>query len=163
MIVKLLPEQIPIFWDFIKYTKSVSDPMRRVYSPMRMNNLLTSIMLAETEVNMIVDMKEPLNRPDEKHEPKLVGCFITQVYTDTINSVKSYCLYGFASNPDHTISNDMYEEIFNYMCKRARALKCGQIIAYTENPFLLRMAEVWEETTGKAKIGNAISFDVLDV
>ena len=147
MIVKIMPDQVPDFWELIKYTKAESDPMKPTYMPDRMNNLLNECLIGDVDVWIVL-----------AGDNSIVGCILTKFYKDTINGTNDLCIYGFASAPDRDIGGEQYGEMFNTITKYARKHRCTQIIAYTDNIFLTDMAM----STKKAYKKDYLIFNILD-
>ena len=146
MIVHLLAEQTPDYWELIKYTKAESDPMKSSYMPDRMNRLLNAVLVGSVDVWIILNKEQ------------IVGCILTTFYSDPVNGTQDLCIYGFASAPDRTIPPLIYGEMFSTITKYAKKHRCTQIVAYTDNEFLTNMA--MNTTKGSKK--DFITFNIIE-
>lgn len=132
MLTKLLPEQIAAFWDIIKYAIEESLPPIAGEHPDRLNRILTSLLCSGTECWVSYNRQES--------NPKFEGVALTKILYDDATDTKSlliYCIYGY--DPIHKNS---WLEALRAITKYAKSKKCSQIVAYTEYPYIIKLAKL---------------------
>jgi hypothetical protein len=139
MLVKMLPEQISQYWPIIKYAIEGSLPPIANESPEKMNNLLTALL--SDQMQCWVSYREE----GEEGKRVMEAILVTTIVGDYCSSIKSlmiYSLYGFSINEEAWISG------FETIRKWGKAQGCNRIIAYSDVP---RVIEVAQQFGGEAK------------
>jgi hypothetical protein len=132
MINRLLPEQISKFWDVIKYAVEQSLPPTVGDHPDKMNRILGSMLCGKIDVWMSYTVN------GEKR--KLNGLVVTRFLYDDASDTKTLLLYCAYSYADERIAHEFWVEGYNAMVEYARANKCIRLIAYSDIPYLIEMA-----------------------
>ena len=148
IVSKLLPEQISAFWDVISYAVSQSLPPIVLDHPDIMNRILSSCLSGETEVWAEYTKDGEGNN---RFECISLTQFIYDNCSDTRNLLV-YCLYGY-----QRIDDSSWGQIIVAISKYAIEKKCIQIIAYTNIPHMIDMANKLGGDTSYT----FVSFDVI--
>lgn len=120
MIVKILPVQIPVFWENIKFCLAQVDDIDKDLRQSYFNTLLQSLLS---------DKSQCFIRLDDKR--MLVALLITQHYIDQIadkNVLDIRCLYSYQK-----VSDNQWKDEYEFIKKFAKKLKCNSIVFSTNN------------------------------
>lgn len=146
MLTHLLPDQIAKFWDIIKYAIEESLPPTVGEHPDKMNRILSSLLSGKTQCWASYQRNE--------EGAKFEGIVLTQVLYDDASNTKNlliYCLYGYNPVEEYSWINGIKS-----LAKYARGQGCGQVIAYTDVPYMIEMTK---KLGGEAKY-TLCAFDV---
>jgi hypothetical protein len=119
MVIKILPEQVPEYWDQIKFgalsVAGVAEKDRQLYC----NGLLENLLNETHQAWLVVS---------EDRQIKAMG--ITRIMLDAgkIPYLLIDCAYGFT--PATEADKD---EVIETLLVFAKELKCSSVIAYTSN------------------------------
>ena len=125
MLVQLVPGQIPIFWEAIKYAAVKADGIRDKDIPTYLNQLLYSLLSNKAQCFVRLD--------DER---KLQSIVVTRILIDQVTGSKSLNisnLYGFQSS-----DMDTWKDTLDILMTFAKQRKCSIVTAWSAN------ARVWE-------------------
>jgi hypothetical protein len=131
MLTKLLPEQIAKFWDIIKYAIEQSLPPIVSEHPDKMNRILSSALSGGVDVWASYTKKED--------NVKFEGIVLTRVLHDDVSDTRNlliYCIYGY-----QIVDKSSWIHALEMLVKYAISKKCLQIIAYTEFPYIVGIAQ----------------------
>ena len=130
MLTRLLPDQISRFWSVIKYAIQESLPPIAGESPDKMNKILASLLAGRAECWASYVREEEVRRFE--------GIMITKILRDDISDTKNlliYCLYGYDS-----VDNSNWFSGLKALVKYASSKNCHRIIAYTDIPYMIELA-----------------------
>ena len=150
MITQLLPDQISKLWDIIKYAVEQSMPPVAGDHPDRMNRILSSMLSGKTQCWVSYEKKE--------EGSELNAIILTKILYDDTSHTKSlllYSVYGYGR-----IDQKFWMEGFAFMSKYAKSHGCTYLSAYTEVPYLIEMAKMYEAGTSYTYITFDISKSV---
>jgi hypothetical protein len=125
MFVRLLPNQIPSFWEAIKYAAVKADAIRDKDIPRYLNQLLYALLSDKAQCFIRLS--------DDR---KLQVVVITRLIADQVTGDKSLfinCIYGFQSS-----DIDTWRDNFSTVVSYAKQRECKMIIAWSANE------RVWE-------------------
>jgi len=127
MIHKIIPSQIPQFWDTIKFAVLNADNIAEKDRELYLNNLLAFLLC---------DKAQCFVRSNEVRE--LQALFITRIVKDEITGEKSLyisSLYSFRIVPDSQWKDDV-----RVVERFAQSNKCKKIIAVSNNQRVFEIA-----------------------
>jgi hypothetical protein len=127
MLIRLTPEQVTAYWEAIKEGLEEALPLERMHSN-SINNILESVLIGIMQVWISL-------RRDTK---EVVGIVLTTTAEDKVSKTKSLLIYS-AHSFVQTIPED-WKEGFMALSKFAKAFKCHNIIAYTSNEDIRKIA-----------------------
>jgi hypothetical protein len=142
MLLKLLPDQIAKFWDYIKYASLNSLPEGVHYDQAMVINALENLLSDEMQCWMMVEDEEDV---------KLRCIIVTALFYDNItraNILRVCHAFGFMD-----LSKELWEDGMATLMRYAKHRKCTAMDAFTNNPAILRVGEML----------NAISMNYLYV
>jgi hypothetical protein len=125
MILKLLANQVPMFWEAVKFASIQADEVDSKDMPDYLNELLQSLLSEKAQCFIRLDDNRCL-----------IGLLITRIQVNKITGVKVLnlqCLYSWKSQDDSTWAND-----FVYLRTFAHEAGCAGAI------FSSRNSAVWE-------------------
>ena len=149
MINKLLPEQISNLWEIIKYAVEQSLPPIVTENEDNMNNILSSALSGKIDVWVSYEKTDKGN--------KLEGVMLTNFLFDEVSKRRNlliYCLYGY-----NNVGFKSWIEGLQTLTKYAKSRDCGQIIAYTDVPYMI---DLTRKLGGEAKY-TFCSFNVKQI
>jgi len=138
MLVKLLPDQVPKFWNVISYAIDNSVPPISISGQEQLNNILKSILAGRSQAWLEVDK--------EAKPPDLTGVIITTFMYDEVSEVKNlliYALFGLKF-----IKPEVWSEGLRMLKGFAKQTGCHRIVAYTNVP---RIVEIVKSLGGQAE------------
>jgi hypothetical protein len=127
MIHKIVPSQIPQFWDTIKFAALNADNIAEKDRELYLNNLLAFLLC---------DKAQCFVRSNEVRE--LQALFITRIIKDEITGEKALyisSLYSFRSVPDLQWESDI-----RTVEKFAQANNCKKVVAVSNNQRVFEIA-----------------------
>lgn len=130
MLTRLLPDQISKFWPIIKYAIEESLPPIAHEHPDKMNRVLASALGGATDVWASYTRGE---------ENRFEGIVLTRLSYDETSNTKSlliYCLYGYEE-----IDKGSWSQGLELLAKYAKLRGCSRIIAYTSEPYIIKLAK----------------------
>lgn len=131
MLTKLLPEQISNFWDIIKYAVEQSLPPVVGEHQDKMNRILAAALSGR------IDVWASYARNGD--ETRFEGIVLTKILYDDAVDMKNlliYCIYGYEQ-----IDKESWLSALNALTKYAKGKGCKLIVAYTELPYVVRIAQ----------------------
>lgn len=139
MLTRLLPDQVPVYWDAIKYgiVKSVS--REKVLTTEDLNNILKNILSGVADAWIAWG--------DLEGERKLYGVLVTYASFDPCSDLKNlviYSIYGYAVAP-----MELWQDGMETLKKFGKKLGCKNLIGYTSAELLEKRMKVlgFEETS----------------
>lgn len=149
MLVKLIPDQIAKFWDIIKYAVEQSIPPIVGESPNKMNNILMEALEGSVDVWASYTKDERGNRFE--------AIVLTEILYDRPSRTKNlliYCIYGYED-----VDGQSWVKGLSSLTKYAASKGCNQIVAYTDIPHVVEIAD---KLGGETKY-TFISFNVNEI
>jgi hypothetical protein len=134
MLVKLLPDQISKYWDYIKYAIEETAPKDWVAG--RLNNILESLLIDQTQAWLCCIGIEP---------QEIVAVLLTTVFYDTLtrsNIFRLVLLYGFDNIPQ-----EEWESGYKTLVKYAKYKGCVEVDSFTSEKALSVVAKKFGFTT----------------
>jgi len=131
MLTQLLPDQISHFWDIIKYAIEQSLPPITHEHPDKMNRILSSLISGKAQCWASYNKSEK--------EIKFEGIVVTRFLYDDVSNTKNlliYCLYGYQG-----VNKSSWLHGLRALTKYASANGCKKIIAYTDIPYIINIAQ----------------------
>lgn len=131
MLTKLLPEDIPRFWDLIKHAMSQSLPPVVHGDPETMNRIFSNLLAGGMDCFV--------SHTTRDDQAIIEGVIITSVFEDMSSGTKSllmYMIYGYGKATGETWIGG-----YEYFSKHARSKGCTQIIGYTDVEKVKRIVE----------------------
>lgn len=123
MIIKLIPKQIPIFWDTIKYTCKEADALRQANYQPYFNELLHALLSDKAQCYVRLDK-----------ERVIIGVLVTRFYGNKVTGEKELKLqsaYSFKPEPQ-----EVWQKDFATILDIALKTNCTKITFETSNPQL---------------------------
>ena len=123
MLIKLIPKQIPLFWETIKYSCKQADALHQVNYQPYFNELLHALLS---------DKAQCFVRLDEKRV--ILGMLITRFLGNKVTGEKELRLqsaYSFQSEPQ-----EVWQKDFGVILDIALKTNCTKITFETSNPRL---------------------------
>lgn len=128
MFLKLLPDQVPMFWDSIKLAMIRSNNLEDRYIDSYLINLLAALMSDRAACFVrLTDEKE------------LIAVHIVRVVENEIigkRSLISDAIYAFKK-----MTLDEWKENFKHIVEFAKVNRCANVIAWTNNERVVEIAE----------------------
>ena len=121
MAIKLLPNQIPAYWEPIKYALVQSSVVSKKETTLFLNKTLHMLLSSKAQCFVVLDRERSIN-----------AISLTRIVLDELTGIKSlfiYCLYSFSAH-----SLDEWENNFSQVHKFAAEQGCKYITMYTSNP-----------------------------
>ena len=131
MLTKLLPEQISKFWDVIKYAAEQSIPPNAGEHPDKINRILTAAISGKIDVWASYERGEDNNRFE--------SIMLTKFLYDDVVGTKNlliYSIYGYG-----VISASSWRDGLKTLVKYAKGRNCSMIIAYSNIPEVIKLAD----------------------
>jgi len=147
MITKLLPDQIAKFWDIIKYAIEESLPPIVTKDSDSMNRILSTLLSGKISCWVSYDKSEEIS--------KFNAVILTKIIFDDATYTKNLLLYSVYAYAEDQIASKFWMEGFAFMSKYALAQGCDRLIAYTDVPYLIEMAKLYD-----ADMQTFISFNI---
>lgn len=124
-VIRLLPNQIPQYWELIKFACAKADKVDEEYYLDYFNELLYSLLSGKAQCFVAIN---------ETRE--IIGLLVTRILLDRItgdNYLFLQSLYGWEK-----MNQDIWEEAYMLVIEFAQNSKCKHLICQTGNP------KVWE-------------------
>src|SRR5574340_631885 len=123
MINRLIPEQISVFWDSIKFgiAKSAAPDVKLNHGAL--NVVLQKLLTGTAQCWLVTELRET--------GPVLLGCIVTYIKTDDLTERKNLLVYALYSY--EKISDLTWAEVLETLRKFAEAEECDYIVGYTTN------------------------------
>lgn len=128
MAIQLTPDQIPRFWEAIKWASVNSDYVEVEHRQTYLNHLLYLLLSGKAQCFVRLD-----------EERKLKAIAITKVVVDEMTGKKGLLIrnvYSFQSHPTNEWIDDL-----NDLVKLAKKQDCSSIYAWSNNPQVERLAK----------------------
>lgn len=132
MLIQMLPEQIANNWDFLKTAVIADSGVEVVSQQDRTNNILEGLLAGELQLW--------LEATNVTGKIEIRGVAVTQILENPIANNKNlliYSAYGFHA----MMTKKEWARILLTLAKYARKQGCAQVIAYTSNEQMIKMAE----------------------
>lgn len=129
MAIKITSEQIPVFWEAIKFACVNADFVPQRHTESYLNKLLYELLSGKAQCFVRLSDKKSLQ-----------AIAVTKILEDEVTGVKSLrlkCLYSFQKHP---IEDWMVD--FEILKKFAIRNNCKNITGLTQNSNIIRMSEV---------------------
>lgn len=126
-----MPEQVSEHWEVIKYAIEESLPPISLNSPNTLNNVLIKLMSGEMVCWMAYDS-----------DKKVMGFAVTTVVEDSNSETKSLLLYTIYAY-EKTKGID-WIEAYESLSKYALSRDCINMVGYTRNDKLIKIAEKFD-------------------
>lgn len=129
MVLKMLPNQVTLVWDYIKQGLIATKPAMHEMSQNALINILKNILIGTLQCWAIVDNSNKV----------LLGFFLTTIATDYVSGTKFlnvYDLYSFKPLPPGYL-----EECMKAGNEFAKANECNKIVAYSDIPEIILLAK----------------------
>ena len=123
MVIKLIQQQIPLFWETIKYTCKQADVLTQENYQPYFNELLHALLSDKAQCYVRLDEKRTI-----------IGVLVTRIMGNRVTGEKEFKLqsaYSFRSE-----AQDVWRQDFNTVLDVAIKLKCTKITFETNNPKL---------------------------
>jgi len=127
MFIKLLPQQIPQYWDAIKYAARNADRVSESDLPDYLNRLLYSLLSDKAQCFFRIDASR-----------ELLAVIITRLIMDELTGVKSLaiqCIYSFKS-----VVDDEWLVNMNAIESFAINNNCKKVLGYSTNQRIFNLA-----------------------
>jgi hypothetical protein len=128
MFIKLLPDQVPTYWDIVKHGCQQVLPPMTADNEAAMNGVLKNLLTGQLQCWVGFTEAQQFN-----------GFIITEISTDTFSDqrfLRLYVLYGV-----RLISEDLWKEGFEKLEAFARSNNCQVMTGYTNNERLCEKIE----------------------
>ena len=126
MIIQLLPDQIPRYWEEIRQSLVEAAPPLIHHDPEKYSNILLSLLAGRMQCWISVDTEQ------EPH--KVLGILTTTIVTDSCSGTKMLLLYSGYSTGN--VSHDYWLEGMEAFRKFAKAQGCNMVGVYTSVPYM---------------------------
>ena len=128
MVIKLLPVQIPAFWEAIKFTSTQADEVEKKNRPVYLNRLLHSLLNDKSQCFVRLD-----------NERRLHSVMITNIEVDKISGEETLNLLAYYSWIK--INNETWSDDFVFAKNFAVHNQCEQICFSSHNPRICEMSK----------------------
>lgn len=128
MIIRLLPDQVAKFWEHVKWAVASTGRIPESVQGQFFNIGLQQLLTEKAQCWLCLS-----------EERKLKAIFISRITEHPLHGVKQlqiYSLYGF-----ERISDEDYEEGFNYLVTFAKNAKCKEIFLNSNHPRVWHQVE----------------------
>ena len=126
MIVQLLPDQVPNFWEDIKTSLEESAPPLMVRNTERVNNILMSLLVGRMQCWVSVDTSK---------EPHIVkGVLTTSVVSDNCSGTKMLLIYSGYSLGE--VEDEFWIEGLKAFRDYAKSQGCAIVGTYSSIPYM---------------------------
>ena len=135
MLVKLLPEQIAKYWEYVKYAALNSLPPGTDYTQEMVENALENLLSDILQCWWVV------TEEDGGADFKLHAILITGFFYDNVtkeNTLRVCHAFGFLD-----MSKELWEDAINTLIEFAKAKDCTSLDAFTENEAILRVGKMY--------------------
>lgn len=126
MLTRLLPDQVPAYWDAIKYGITQSVSREKLLTTEDLNNILKNILTGVADAWIAWD--------DVEGERKLYGIMVTYASFDSCSDLKNlviYAIYGYAIAP-----MELWIDGVKTLKEYGKVLGCHNLIGYTSAAIL---------------------------
>lgn len=132
MLIRLLPEQIASNWEFIKSQIVDNGPLENAQGVDRHINILESLLIGE--------MHCWVEAIDKDGKFLLRALLVTQILENGCAGVRNLLIYSFVGMLE-AFTLKAWQRAFLTLAQFARKENCQNIIAYTSNQNMIRLAE----------------------
>lgn len=143
MLIRLMPEQIAANWEFLKHQVVDSGPMETLGNDERFNNILNALL--------IDDMQCWVEAISDEKGFHIQGIALTQILTNDIAGVKNLLIYSMVG-VEELFDLEKWNRGLLTLAQFARKNGCQNILAYSNNPRILRLAERFKANTSQRVI-----------
>ena len=130
MLIRLMPEQVAKYWDYIKFAVKEAAPNSYIDAE-RMSNILEALLIGTMQCWMLVRVI-----PDDY---EVLCCVVTKLNIDPATGVKNmtvFALYGY-----DVMDKESWASAHETIVKFAIVSGCRYIDAYTDVPQIVEMSK----------------------
>lgn len=131
MIIRLLPEQVVKWWDYIRFAIKEAAPSGYFSANEILNNILESLLLGDMQCWFVV--------ADEKEEFELLACAVTRIHQEPTTKERIFTLfvlYGY-----DVLDMTSWKSAMESAVKFAVLNKCTVFDAYTDSDEIVNLAK----------------------
>jgi hypothetical protein len=142
-IFRLLPTQIVLFWDAIKFACEKADEVKKEEMPSYFNELLQSLLSDKAQVFVVLDSKRVLH-----------SIAITRINFDKVQQRKELliqCLYSMTTMDDVSVV-----KYFSFITEFAKQEDCKLVVYNSRNPRIWQIASI----LGCTELSRTFSFNL---
>lgn len=143
MLIRLMPEQIAANWEFLSDNVVEAGPLENVLNDERLNNILNSLLIG--------DMQAWAEASATETGFVIHAIVLTQILVNDAAGVKNLLIYSLVSVGD-VFDLDTWNRGLLTLAQFARKNDCDNIIAYSDNPRIIRLAERFKGDVSKRVI-----------
>lgn len=143
MLVKLTAEQIANNWNFIKQHIYTSNGLATELTPEQINNLLQLLLIDELQCWAAARINP------EKTD--IFGIVVTQVLYDNVLDEKNLLMYS-AVGFNNVYHLKTWTRCLLSLAQYARSRDCKRVLAFTDNPELVKLGERMKGKTDRRLI-----------
>ena len=143
MLIQLTPAQITANWDFLKEHVLVNTPLESIGGENRLNNVLNGLLVG--------DLHCWAEATADEQGFHIVGIIVTQFLVNYCADVKNLLIYALVGI-DNVFNIEKWERGLLTLTQFARKHECSNIIAYTDNVRIIRLAERFKANTSQRLI-----------
>lgn len=129
MIVKILPVQIPVFWDSIKFCAVTADEVDKAYQATYLNELLQALLSDKAQCFVRLDDKRIL-----------VALMITRITTSKITNEKSLFIQVLYSIKN--VASNEWQTDYSFLTNFATVQKCRSITFDTRHKEVMELGRL---------------------
>lgn len=129
MIIRIQAEQVPDFWEMIKYACVNAQHVREEDTKRFLNNLLVDLLAGDSQCFLGFERNDGVDSVTMISVTHAIADFITKkrvLYID--------CLYSFEQQKSGSL-----EEMMELMKKLCKKLECNKIVIYSANPTIFNV------------------------
>jgi hypothetical protein len=129
MIFRILPTQIPYFWEAIKFACKEADEVKKEEMQNYFNELLQALLSDKAQCFVALDENKILH-----------SIAVTRIVVDKVqhkNELLVQCLYSMTMMDDESV-----RRYFSFIASFASQVKCELITYNSSNPRIWKIAEV---------------------
>ena len=130
MLLKMLPDQVSNYWPHIRESIEQALPPVVNESPNKMGNILEQLLTGEMQC-WVAFRREDAN--------EVVGFLVTTVTSDACSKTKNLLIYSLCGLKLSRGSD--WTEGLEALKKFAKLMQCSRIVAYSDNPLVLKVVE----------------------
>lgn len=143
MLIRLMPEQIAANWEFLADNVVEAGPLENVLNDERLNNILNSLLIG--------DMQAWAEATLEKQGFVIHAIVLTQILNNEVVGIKNLLIYSLVSVGD-AFDLDTWQRGLLTLAQFARKNECANILAYSDNPRIIRLAQRFKGDVSKRVI-----------
>lgn len=129
LFYRILPGQVPYFWEAIKFTVVKTDEVDESSRPFYFNELLQALLSEKAQCFVVLDINKILN-----------AILLTRIIIDRVSQQKELFIQNLYSMK--TVSDDNLRFYFNFIKKFAVKEDCRVLTFNSRNPRIWDIADV---------------------